>query len=307
MLKIDRTSNIPVPVQLAEQLRYRIASGAYNIGDLLPATRVQAHQLGVSFHTVRKAYRLLADEGLLEAEQGRGYRVSARSPLSNEERLEQGAAIVRQTLQRLVGLGLDEAEIEYLVQDQLAVLDAAVEAVKSVFVAPYQEMAEHCAAYIAERLEIHIEPAVPAMLDHHQDADFFFCLPRDVRMLSTQFPRIDALATTVYLSPDALDRIARLFSHEALGLVTSRAETIPHLMAEIQRETGFEGQIFASSLEDGTAPLHQFIDQTDLVVYTPQTQRRIMSAIRHIPRRCEISHQVSEDSIRAIQRLLPSA
>ena len=114
MIRIDRSSGISVTVQLAEQLRYFIASSHYKVNETLPPTRKMAEQIGVSFHTVRKAYQLLVSEGILEVQQGSGYRVTVRTPLSNEDRLERGADIVQKALLQLVGLGMDEGEIEYL-------------------------------------------------------------------------------------------------------------------------------------------------------------------------------------------------
>ena len=82
MIQIDRTSNIPVHAQLVNKLKFQIADGQYRTGDLLPATRKLADQLDISFHTVRKAYAALQEDGLLEVRTGRGYEVVGSSPLS---------------------------------------------------------------------------------------------------------------------------------------------------------------------------------------------------------------------------------
>ena len=80
MISIDRTSSRPVAEQLADQLRYRIAGGHYRTGDTLPSTRVLGAQIGVSFHSVRKAYQELEREGLLESRKGSGFVVKERVP-----------------------------------------------------------------------------------------------------------------------------------------------------------------------------------------------------------------------------------
>ena len=85
MIKIDRKAGTSVTEQVVEQLRYLIASSYYKMNETLPPTRKLAEQVGISFHTVRKAYQLLVDEDILEVQQGSGYRVTARTPLSNEE------------------------------------------------------------------------------------------------------------------------------------------------------------------------------------------------------------------------------
>ena len=119
MITIDRSAGTSVQEQLAGQLRYLIASGHFQVEELLPSTRALGRQLGVSFHTVRKAYQQLEQEGLVEARVGSGYRVKARQVLGKSERYERGAAIVEDALQRLIGLGLQEAELEHLIAEQL--------------------------------------------------------------------------------------------------------------------------------------------------------------------------------------------
>ncbi len=306
MIEIDRSSSISVADQLVEQLRFYIASGRYKINEDLPATRKLADQLGISFHTVRKAYQQLVVEGILDAQQGRGYRVTARTPLSSEERLERGADIVQKSLLQLVGLGLDEGEIEYLVQEQLDILSLDAQDLKLVYVAPYKEMSEQCVEQIGNLLQMTVEPATLNQVSHIQDADFIFCPTPLVKQLNESLPRIDTMGTTVYLTPVTLDRIARLLSHETLGLITYHASTIPHLMSEIQQQTGYDGQILGASLEEGSTHLNQFIDQVDMIVYTPASRRRVLPFTRKGKSNFVISHIVSEQSLLAIQQLVPS-
>src|SRR6056297_1235930 len=109
-IEVDSDAETPVRQQLIEQLRYLIATGHYAVQDPLPSTRSLGDQLGISFHTVRKAYQQLEEEGLLSAKVGSGYTVKERTPLAKSERIERGAKVVNETLQTLVGLGLSEAE-----------------------------------------------------------------------------------------------------------------------------------------------------------------------------------------------------
>ena len=310
MIKIDRSSSISVPEQIAEQLRFSIASRQYKVNDTLPPTRKMADQVGVSFHTVRKAYQLLVDEGILEVQQGRGYSIASRVPLSNEEQLERGAEIVQKALQQLVGLGLDESEIEYLVEEQLAIMDLGATDLKMVFIAPYMEMAEHCAQQIGNALQMNLEPLSTHNTEGVHDADYLFCPIPLVKQINESFPKIDVLGTTVYLTPDTLDRIARLLSHESLGLVTFYDESIPHLMGDIQRQTGFGGQILGASLEKGTTHMAQFIRQVDMIIYTPLSRRRALPFIKQAGESgtstLEISHLISPQSLNSIQQLIPS-
>ncbi|MEX2583854.1 MAG: GntR family transcriptional regulator [Gemmatimonadota bacterium] len=63
--RIDRTSRVPLYVQLSEALRYRIATGEISPGARLPSLRSAARLWGVNLHTVRKTYALLVEQGLV--------------------------------------------------------------------------------------------------------------------------------------------------------------------------------------------------------------------------------------------------
>ena len=70
--RLDPASPIPLYHQLAESLRAEIVSGALVPGDILPPLRKAADAWGVNLHTVRHAYRALADAGLVRTSAPRG-------------------------------------------------------------------------------------------------------------------------------------------------------------------------------------------------------------------------------------------
>lgn len=65
MIRLDPSSPIPLYHQLAEALRYRIATGTITEGDALPSLRSGAALWKVHLHTVRRAYAELAEQGLV--------------------------------------------------------------------------------------------------------------------------------------------------------------------------------------------------------------------------------------------------
>lgn len=306
MITIDRDAGTSVQEQLAGQLRYLIASGHYKVEETLPSTRTLARQLGLSFHTVRKAYQQLEQDGLLEARVGSGYRVKARQVLGKSERYERGAAIVEEALQRLIGLGLHEAELEHLIDEQLGRLTGPVQTAKLVFAAPFREMAELCAAQIQEAVQQPIEPATLAQLERHADADVVVARFVDLRRVLDALPRADAVGVVTYLSPPALARLARMLPHQTLGLVTRYADAIPPLLAELRRLTAFAGPTLATSIDDRTAPLDQVIDQSDLLLYTPPCRRRLRARLdAGGPRHEMLAPVVSPDALDDLRSHLP--
>jgi len=77
---IDRMSDIPLAVQLAEQIRQAVLTGRLKPEGRLPSTRAFAEELGVSRATALAAYDQLIAEGYLEGRHGSGTRIAAQLP-----------------------------------------------------------------------------------------------------------------------------------------------------------------------------------------------------------------------------------
>jgi GntR family transcriptional regulator len=74
--KLMPTSGQSLYLQLVQQIRHAVESGALRDGDQLPGIRTLAQELVVSPNTIAKAYSELEHEGLLELRQGSGAFVS---------------------------------------------------------------------------------------------------------------------------------------------------------------------------------------------------------------------------------------
>jgi GntR family transcriptional regulator len=68
----DRTSGVPVYRQLAEYLKKQISTGVYKPGDVLPSEADIIRDYNISRTTVRLAFGLISNAGLIRREQGRG-------------------------------------------------------------------------------------------------------------------------------------------------------------------------------------------------------------------------------------------
>lgn len=67
--------------QVADQLREEIIAGEYPPGQALPSESVLAEQYGLNRTTINKAVRLLATQGLVTVEHGRGAFVRTQRPV----------------------------------------------------------------------------------------------------------------------------------------------------------------------------------------------------------------------------------
>ncbi|MCZ8374193.1 MAG: phosphonate metabolism transcriptional regulator PhnF [Beijerinckiaceae bacterium] len=64
--------------RIAEALEEEIRAGQHAVGALLPPSAVLAERFGVHRHTVRQAFKHLAEKGLVSVERGRGTEVLAQ-------------------------------------------------------------------------------------------------------------------------------------------------------------------------------------------------------------------------------------
>lgn len=281
MIAVDRESPVPVQTQVADQLRYQIATGRYRIGARLPSTRALAAQLDISYHTVRAAYRKLEQEGLIEGRTGSGFEVLERSSVPRGKRMEEGAAVFQDALRRLVGMGLASDEIEYLFQEQVEFVSGEQEQRKLLFAAPSLEVAEMCASQVSAAFQQPVEAATIDALPQHGDADFIFAAFEHVRKIMALAPRADVRGLVVHLNAEALERIVRLMDEDTLCVVARTEQAVPSLIAAVRAEAGFGGQMLAFSSDADTAELRRLVEQASLVAYTPAARRSLLPLLRN--------------------------
>jgi GntR family transcriptional regulator len=111
----------PIYLQLMEQIKHAIETGALRQGEQLPGIRPLAEQLVINPNTVAKAYRELEHEGVIELRHGAGAFVSRAARTKNPpDTLRAGQAIVAAAIERLRARDLSDEEIRRLFEAELA-------------------------------------------------------------------------------------------------------------------------------------------------------------------------------------------
>jgi GntR family transcriptional regulator len=112
---------VPIYLQLMEQVKHAIETGALRPGEQLPGIRPLAEELVINPNTVAKAYRELEHEGVLELRHGAGAFVTG-SPRARKvaDKLRAAQPIVAGAVERLRERGLSEEEIRRLFEAELA-------------------------------------------------------------------------------------------------------------------------------------------------------------------------------------------
>ena len=121
LLRPNPSSGVPIYLQLMEQIKHGIETGALRPGEQLPGIRPLAEELVINPNTVAKAYRELEHEGVIELRHGAGAFVSphAREKKATEK-VRAGQAIVAAAIDRLRASGMTDEEIRRVFEAELA-------------------------------------------------------------------------------------------------------------------------------------------------------------------------------------------
>ena len=118
--KLNPASGVPIYLQLMEQVKHAIATGALRAGEQLPGIRKVAEELVMNPNTVAKAYRELEHEGVIELRHGAGaFIAEPRQPRGRNDAAARALPVIQEAIRKLEGLGLDEQEIRTLFEGEL--------------------------------------------------------------------------------------------------------------------------------------------------------------------------------------------
>ena len=127
IFRISPSSGMPLYLQLMEQVKHAVETGALREGDQLPAIRKVAEELVMNPNTVVRAYRELEHEGVLELKHGSGAFI--RESAGDRGRLvRKGQAVLQAAIDKLRGLGLTDDELRRAFENELAQADRLQEA-----------------------------------------------------------------------------------------------------------------------------------------------------------------------------------
>ena len=120
-VKLDLDGKVPIYKQLLEQFEGAIRSGILIPGEQVPSINDFAKQLDISKETVKKAYGILSEKGLLVPQQGKGFYVAEPSESTKPRVLVlfDKLSVIKEELFNSLSSALgDEAEITILLHSQ---------------------------------------------------------------------------------------------------------------------------------------------------------------------------------------------
>lgn len=110
IFRLNPSSGVPLYLQLIEQVKHAVETGALRAGDQLPTIRRLAEDLVMNPNTVVRAYRELEHEGVLDLKHGSGAFIK-ESTGGRTRLMRKAQAVVQSAIERLISLGLTEDEL----------------------------------------------------------------------------------------------------------------------------------------------------------------------------------------------------
>lgn len=127
---ININNGVAIYQQIVRQVKFAIAEGSLQTGQLLPGGRSLSVELAINPNTVVRAYQQLQSEGVLESMRGRGMVVcQGAAKFCRQERKTIIADGLSTVLTEALHAGLTSEEIEELVRKQLKKLAPKVSTV----------------------------------------------------------------------------------------------------------------------------------------------------------------------------------
>jgi len=111
IIKINEYSDIPIYMQIRNQIVMGISSGELEAGEQLPTVRALSTEIGINTMTVSKAYQILKTEGYILTDRKNGARVRMemnRSKSINNENKDELKRIVSEA--KLSGISINDFE-----------------------------------------------------------------------------------------------------------------------------------------------------------------------------------------------------
>lgn len=108
IIELDFESELPIYLQVKNEIIEGIARGNLKPGESLPAIRSLAADIGVNMHTIRKSYQLLKQKGFVSISRKNGVVIHSDLPQVNVDYTAELKEDIKPLLAEAVCRGMDQ-------------------------------------------------------------------------------------------------------------------------------------------------------------------------------------------------------
>ncbi|MFA5527443.1 MAG: GntR family transcriptional regulator [Peptostreptococcales bacterium] len=111
ILELNFSSEVPIFIQIRQEVLRAIATGKLSEGEALPSVRQLASEIGINMHTVNKAYSSLKADGFIRIDRRKGAVVEEKRKLVTEAYLKVLDTDIENVFIEAICRGLTEEEM----------------------------------------------------------------------------------------------------------------------------------------------------------------------------------------------------
>ena len=110
-ISIDYTKREPIYEQIVREVEKLITLGVLTPGSQIPSVRALAYDLGINPNTVKKAYDMLEENGLIISKSTKGTFISDDVSMAKKQKIEELMEKIQDIIKELESYGLTSEEI----------------------------------------------------------------------------------------------------------------------------------------------------------------------------------------------------
>mgnify|MGYP005825545865 CR=1 FL=1 len=110
-ISIDYTKREPIYEQIVREVEKLITLGVLTPGSQIPSVRALAYDLGINPNTVKKAYDMLEENGLIISKSTKGTFISDDVSMAKKQKIEELIEKIQDIIKELESYGLTREEI----------------------------------------------------------------------------------------------------------------------------------------------------------------------------------------------------
>ncbi|HBG16533.1 MAG TPA: GntR family transcriptional regulator [Firmicutes bacterium] len=317
-ISIDKTSGVPLYIQIKEQVKNLIQEEVLLPGEKMPPERELAELLEVSRNTVSTAFKELEQEGVLLVEQGRGTFIKEQERKTKAEKTDGR----KEKVLRLIDLALEESlDLGFTIGQFIAL--ATVRArekeeflmkARILFIDCNQEQLHNFAREFRENIQLDI---VPLLLKEFlaggtcierllKQVDLVVTTMTHLSEVTTQFENLGGRQEIVPVAAqpriESLIRVTRFAGKGKIGLIALSPEFAPVVKRALEKIGVYDLTIdftFSSNPEE----LEEFIATHDLLLVYSKRYREI-KAIAGEKEIISYWHELDRGSITLIRKAI---
>lgn len=110
-INIDYSKREPIYLQIVSEVEKLITLGILTSGNQIPSVRTLAYDLGINPNTVKKAYDVLEESGLIISKSTKGTFISDDISMAKKQKIEELIGKAKDIIKELENYGLTREEI----------------------------------------------------------------------------------------------------------------------------------------------------------------------------------------------------